>query len=87
MVNPTDETQIILNEIEKTRELYEDLDKYIILKINHEIETDNKSFEFQGLFNEGIESIEATFNLSTVNQVLKELLNKDYSINFDYEKY
>lgn len=87
MVNPTDETQIILNEIEKTRKLYEDLDKYIILKINHEIETDNKSFEFQGLFNDGIESIEATFNLSTVNQVLKELLNKDYSINFDYEKY
>ena len=87
MVNPTDETQIILNEIEKTRKLYEDLDKYIILKINHEIETDNKSFEFQGLFNEGIESIEATFNLSTVNQVLKELLNNNYSINFDYEKY
>lgn len=87
MVNPTDETQIILNEIEKTRELYEDLDKYIILKINHEIETDNKSFEFQGLFNDGIESIEATFNLSTVNQVLKELLNNGYSINFDYEKY
>lgn len=87
MVNPTDETQIILNEIEKTRKLYEDLDKYIILKINHEIETDNKSFEFQGLFNDGIESIEATFNLSTVNQVLKELLNNGYSINFDYEKY
>lgn len=87
MVEPTHEKKIILNEIEKTRKLYEDLDKYIILKINHEIETDNKSFEFQGLFTDSIESIEATFNLTTVNLVLKELLNNGYSINFDYEKY
>lgn len=37
------ETKIILAEIEKTRKLY-NLDKYIIIKINYEEETDSKSF-------------------------------------------
>ncbi len=81
------ESQIIINEIEKTRKLYNDLEKYIIVKINYEIETDSKSFEFQGFFNDGIESIEATHNLTTLNQVLKYLLNLDYVINFEYESY
>lgn len=38
-----------------------------------------------GMFNDGVESIEATFNLTTLNQVMKELLNNDYVLNFDYE--
>lgn len=83
----TKESQIILNEIKKTQKLYEDLDKYIIVKINHDIETDSKSFEFQGMFNDSIESIESTHNLTTLNLVLKELLNNNFVVNFDYEKY
>lgn len=82
-----DESKLILREIQKTHKLYKDFDKYIIIKINHEIETDNKSFEFQGMFNDGIESIESTHNLTTLNQVMKELLNLDYVLNFDYEQY
>lgn len=82
-----DESKLILHEIQKTHKLYKDFDKYIIIKINHEIETDNKSFEFQGMFNDGIESIESTHNLTTLNQVMKELLNLDYVLNFDYEQY
>lgn len=81
------ETQIILHEIYKTQQLYDEMDKYIIVKINHETETDNKSFEFQGMFNDSTESIEATHNLTTLNLVLKELLNTGFMVNFDYEKY
>lgn len=81
------EANLILNEIYKTCKLYDEMDKYIIVKINHEIETDNKSFEFQGMFNNSIESIEATHNLTTLNLVLKELLNNDFVLNFSYEKY
>lgn len=80
------ETKIILAEIEKTRKLY-NLDKYIIIKINYEEETDSKSFEFLFMFNDSSESVESTFNLTTLNQVLKELLNKEYVVNFDYEKF
>lgn len=87
MMDSQNETEIILNEIKKTQKLYEDLDKYIIVKINHEIETDNKSFEFQGMFNESLESIESTHSLTTLNLVLKELLNNNFVVNFDYEKY
>lgn len=61
------------------------MDKYIIIKINHEKATDKVSYEFMGMFNDGVESIEATFNLTTLNQVMKELLNNDYVLNFDYE--
>ena len=80
------ETKVILAEIEKSRKLY-NLDKYIIVKINHEEETDSKSYEFLFMFNDSSESVEATFNLNTLNQVLKVLLNEDYVVNFDYEKY
>lgn len=87
MVKPEDETKIILQEIDKAQKLYDEMDKYIIVKINHETETDSKSFEFQGMFNDSTESIEATHSLTTLNQVLKELLNNGYAVNFDYEKY
>ena len=46
MVKPEDETNIILQEIDKAQKLYDEMDKYIIVKINHETETDSKSFEF-----------------------------------------
>lgn len=82
-----DEYILILREIEKTRKLYKEMDKYIIIKINHEKGTDNKSFEFMGMFNGGIESIEATHNLTTLNQVMKALLNKEFVLNFEYELY
>lgn len=39
------------------------------------------------MFNDSTESIEATHSLTTLNQVLKELLNNGYAVNFDYEKY
>ena len=81
------ETEIILNEITKTQKLYDEMDKYIIVKINEEMETQNKSFEFQGMFNDSTESIESTHSLTTLNYVLKELLNAGYMVNFDYEKY
>lgn len=81
------ETSIILHEIYKTQQLYEEMDKYIIVKINHETETDNKSYEFQGMFNDSTESIESTHNLTTLNLVLKELLNNNFVVSFDYEKY
>ena len=80
-----DETNLILNEIKKTMKLYEEMDKYIIIKINQEKGTDNKSFEFQGMFNGGIESIEATHNLTTLNGVMKALLNAGFVLNFEYE--
>lgn len=86
-MDSTKESQLILHEILKTQQLYEELDNYIIVKINHETETDSKSFEFQGMFNDSIESIESTHSLTTLNLVLKELLNNNYVINFDYEKY
>ena len=39
------------------------------------------------MFNDSTESIEATHSPTTLNQVLKELLNNGYAVNFDYEKY
>ena len=46
-----------------------------------------KVFEFLFMFNDSSESVESTFNLTTLNQVLKELLNKEYVVIFDYEKF
>lgn len=77
------EIRVILKEIEKARELY-NMDKYIIIKINQEANTDNKEFEFQGMYNNTINSIELTTNLTVLNSVMKEL-NNGYVLNFDYE--
>lgn len=81
------ESQIILNEIKKTEKLYDDMKKYIIIKINYDKDADSKSYEFQGMFNDGIDSIESTFNLTTLNEVMKELLNANYVLDFDFESY
>ena len=61
--------------------------KYIIIKINYDKYADEKSFEFQGFFNDGIESIESTAKLTTLNAVMKELLNENYVLDFNYESY
>lgn len=82
-----DEHILILREIEKTHKLYPEMDKYIIIKINEDKDTCNKSFEFRGMFDGGIESIEATHSLTTLNQVMKALLNDDYALTFEYEIY
>ena len=82
-----DEPLLILKVIEKTRKLYKEMDKYIIIKISQEEGTDNKGFEFMGMFEEGIKSIESTQNLTTLNQVMRALLNDDYILNFEYEIY
>ena len=81
-----EETKLILAEVEKSRKLY-NLDKYIIVKINHEVETDSKSYDFLFMFNDSVETVQATYSLTTLNHVLKVLLNEDYVVNFDYEKY
>lgn len=81
------ESQIILNEIKKTEKLYDDMKKYIIIKINYDKDADSKSYEFQGMFNDGVESIESTFNLTTLNEVMKELLTANYVLDFDFESY
>ena len=86
-MEPQKETEIILNEIRKTQRLYDEMDKYIIIKINDEIETQNRSFEFKGMFNDSTETIEATHSLTTLNLVLKALLNGGFIVNFEYEKF
>lgn len=79
------ESTLILKEIEKTERLYDDMKKFIIIKINYDADADEKTFEFQGMFNDGIESIEATAKLTTLNAVMKELLNANYVLDFDFE--
>lgn len=61
--------------------------KYIIIKINYDVDADEKSFEFQGMFNDGVDSIESTAKLTTLNEVMKLLLNDNYVLDFDYESY
>ena len=87
LMNELKESELILREIEKTESLYDDMKKYIIIKINYDVDADEKSFEFQGFFNDGIESIESTANLTTLNAVMKELLNANYVLDFDFESY
>lgn len=87
LMNELKESELIVAEIKKTEKLYDDMKKYIIIKINYDKDADEKSFEFQGFFNDGIESIESTFNLTTLNAVMKELLNANYVLDFNYESY
>lgn len=87
LMNELKESELIVAEIKKTEKLYDDMKKYIIIKINYDADADEKSFEFQGFFNDGIESIESTFNLTTLNAVMKELLNANYVLDFNYESY
>ena len=86
-MNELKESELILREIKKTESLYDDMKKYIIIKINYDAEADEKSFEFQGMFNDGVDCIISTFNLTTLNAVMKELLNANYVLDFDFESY
>lgn len=86
-MNPIKESIYIYNEIKKTESLYDDMKKYIIIKINYDVDADEKSFEFQGMFNDGVDSIESTAKLTTLNEVMKLLLNDNYVLDFDYESY
>ena len=65
LMNELKESELIVAEIKKTESLYDDMKKYIIIKINYDKDADEKSFEFQGFFNDGIESIESTAKLTT----------------------
>lgn len=87
LMNEIKESELILREIKKTESLYDDMKKYIIIKINYDADADEKSFEFQGMFNDGVESIESTAKLTTLNEVMKSLLNANYVLDFDYESY
>ena len=87
LMNELKESELIVAEIKKTESLYDDMKKYIIIKINYDKDADEKSFEFQGFFNDGIESIESTAKLTTLNAVMKELLNENYVLDFNYESY
>lgn len=86
-MNPIKESIYIYNEIKKTESLYDDMKKYIIIKINYDVDADEKSFEFQGMFNDGVDSIESNAKLTTLNEVMKLLLNDNYVLDFDYESY
>lgn len=87
LMNELKESELIVAEIKKTERLYDDMKKYIIIKINYDKDADEKAFEFQGFFNDGIESIESTAKLTTLNAVMKELLNENYVLDFNYESY
>lgn len=79
------EAELIFHEIERMKKTSENMDKIIIVKINCEEETDEKSYEFQAYFDDELESIESTYNIGTLNQVLKMLLNADYFLDFEIE--
>jgi len=87
MVDRNKEIDIIIMEIEKTRQLFPDMDKYIIVKINHERDTDIKTYDLTGMFNDGTDSIESTHHLTVLNGVMKYLLNNGYVLDFTYEYY
>ena len=87
MVDRNKEIDIIIMEIEKTRQLFPDMDRYIIVKINHDMDTDIKTYDLTAMFNDGIDSIESTPHLTVLNGVMKYLLNNDYVIDFSYEYY
>ena len=78
------ESRIILNEIYKTEELHHELDKYIVIKLNYEKDKYRKPFEFMSIYEEDMRSIESTYNINTLDEVMKELFN-DYVINFECE--
>lgn len=81
------EIGIIIREIEKTRQSYPEMEKYIIIQINHDIDTGDKSYDFTGMFNDDIDSIESTHHLTVLNGIMKYLLNNNYVLDFNYEKY
>ena len=87
MVDRNKEIDIIIMEIEKTRQLFPDMDKYIIVKINQDKDTWDKTYDIIGLFNDGADGIESTAHLTVLNGVMKYLLNNGYVLDFTYEYY
>ena len=87
MVDRNSEIDIIIMEIEKTRQLFPDMDKYIIVKINQDKDTGDKTYDITAMFNDDIDSIESTHHLTVLNGVMKYLLNHDYVLDFSYELY
>lgn len=87
MTDRNKEIDIIIYEIEKTRQLFPEMDRYIIVKINHDKDTDVKTYDFTAMFNDDIDSIESTHHLTVLNGVMKYLLNQDYVLDFSYELY
>ena len=81
------ETEIILNEIKKLKKLYNSKENTIIIKVNQEKETLKQTYDIIGVFNNEVDNIEATHNITTLNEVMKELLNNDYLITFEFEQY
>ena len=81
------ETKIILNQIQKLEKLYNSNENTIIIKVNQEKETLKQDFDIIGVFNNTVENIEATQNIITLNEVMKELLNNGYLITFEFECY
>ena len=86
-MNELKQSKLICNEIFKTEKLFDDMKKYIIIKSNYDTDNGEKSYEFQGFFNDGIESIESTKKLTILNEVMKELLANDYVLDFDFETF
>lgn len=87
MVDRNKEIDLIIREIEKTRRLFPDMDKYIIVKINHDMDTDLKTYDLTAMFNDGVDSVESTAHLTVLNGVMKYLLNNGYVLDFTYEYY
>ena len=81
------EIDIIIREIEKTRQSFPEMEKYIIIKINQDSDTDDKTYDFTAMFNDDIDSIESTHHLTVLNGVMKYLLNNNYVLDFNYEQY
>ena len=47
-MNELKQSKLICNEIFKTEKLFDDMKKYIIIKINYDTDYGEKSYEFQG---------------------------------------
>lgn len=74
------ETKVILNEIKKLATNNE-----LMVQISVDEETFRKSYGFFLSFEEtdGFEQVEATFNINTLNEVLKNVLNEGFAVSFD----
>jgi len=61
----------------------------LLVRINTDKETFKQSYEFLLSFDEleGFEVIENTFNITTLNNVLKYCLNNDMVVSFDTNYY
>ena len=72
------ETKIILNEIKKFAET-----KKVKINKNIDIETNDKSWEFNIIFDGFFECVETTFNKNTLKEVLNFLEANNYKVSFN----